>query len=137
VRATAKCTAAGRVTSIVTNVHSMNRLHSLLAVVAACFVPAACWLLQDKPFDFSTLQPTPQVHAEVERLFNANCASCHGPKAAGSARPSGTSAAALQVRKFRAEAVRQRRAQANRTAAQWPAANRATAALVFALPPVR
>jgi mono/diheme cytochrome c family protein len=52
----------------------------LLVVLAA-----GCWLQGDKPFDFASLPATPPVHLEGERLFNANCSSCHGPKAAGTA----------------------------------------------------
>lgn len=58
------------------------RSFGVLVVLTAI---SACWLSSDKPFNFASLPPTPEAHLEGERLFNANCSSCHGTKAAGTA----------------------------------------------------
>jgi mono/diheme cytochrome c family protein len=61
----------------------MRLVSAVIGGVAVLLVIGGCWLSGDKPFDFSALPPTPPVHAEGERIFNANCMSCHGAKGAG------------------------------------------------------
>ena len=65
---------------------SAPRQHHRSVVQIAALLLAACGGPdQDGARASLELPPTPPDHAEGERLFNANCASCHGLHAAGTA----------------------------------------------------
>jgi mono/diheme cytochrome c family protein len=75
-----------QVTSLVAPAHTPAPSLKLTLMLALVLVlTAACGKKSGEDFNFESLPPTPAAHAEGERLYNANCASCHGPKGSGSA----------------------------------------------------